>query len=228
MNVPPARHGIHHNLPGAESSRCIVQLLFFVSMISSSPVFAQQHDAQMSHDPANMEHNEPAHAMTHGSGALTKSGSLAKDNNLPVQGGQSAFAAIAEIVTILDNDPDTDWASVDIDALRSHLVEMDRITLNARATTLQVDDQQIQYVITGKDETLTAIHNMVPAHAQAVQSMTHWNMTTTQQTDGATVTIQTSDKAALTRLKALGFHGFLTIGAHHQAHHLQMARGVGH
>ena len=194
----------------------------------SSPGFAQQHDAQMSHDPAHMEHNESTHSMTHGSGTLTKNGTLAQEKNLPLQGGQSAFAAIAEIVTILDNDPETDWASVNIDALRSHLVDMDNITLNAKARTLQIDEQRIQYVITGTGDTLTAIHNMVPAHAKAVQSMTDWQITTKQHTDGATVTIQTSDKAAITRLKALGFHGFLTVGAHHQAHHLQMARGLGH
>ncbi len=199
-----------------------------VSLMLSSPGYAQQHDAQMSHDPAHMEHNEFAHSMTHGPGTLTKNGTLAQENTLPVEGGQSAFAAIAEIVAILDNDPDTDWASVDIDALRSHLVDMDRITLNAKASTLQIDEQRIQYVITGTGDTLTATHNMVPAHAKTVQNMTDWQITTTQQTDGATVTIQTSDKAAITRLKALGFHGFLTIGAHHQVHHLQMARGVGH
>ena len=58
--------------------------------------------------------------------------------------------------------------------------------------------------------------------------MTQWTITATKQTDGATVSIQTDDTAALSRLKALGFFGFLTIGAHHQEHHLQMARGAEH
>lgn len=40
----------------------------------------------------------------------------------PQETGQSAFAALAEIVTILQADPETDWERVDIDGLRRHLV----------------------------------------------------------------------------------------------------------
>ena len=228
MKVFPALCDSFHGLPAVTPFRCSAQFLFVVGLILSSPVIAQQHDAQMSHDPAHTEHSEVSHPMSHEAMTSTENGTPAQAENLPVQGGQSAFAAIAEIVAILDNDPDTDWASVNIDALRSHLVDMDRITLNVKASTLQIDEQRIKYVIKGTDDTLTAIRSMVPAHAKVVQSMTNWTITTTEQSDGATVSIQTSDKAALTRLKALGFHGFLTIGAHHQAHHLQMARGVGH
>ncbi len=37
---------------------------------------------------------------------------------LPKEAGQSAFAAIHEIVVMLEGDPKTDWSKVDIDALR--------------------------------------------------------------------------------------------------------------
>ena len=228
MKVFPALSDSIQNVPAVIPIRCHAQILFFAGLILSSPGMAQQHDAQMTHDPALTGHTEVSHSMSHETMASMGNGTPAQVENLPVENGQSAFAAIAEIVAILDNDPDTDWTSVNIDALRSHLVDMDRITLNVKTSTLQIDEQRIQYVITGTDDTITAIRNMVPTHANAVQSMTQWTIATTEQTDGMTVSIQTSDKAALTRLKALGFHGFLTIGAHHQAHHLQMARGVGH
>ena len=228
MKVFPALCDSHYKLPAVKPFGRNGQFLFVIGLILSSPGIAQQHDAQMSHDPANTAHAEVSHAMSIEAQTSTENAIPAQAESLPVQGGQSAFAAIAEIVAILDNDPDTDWESVNIDALRSHLVDMDRITLNVKASTLQVDEQRIKYVITGTGDTLTAIRNMVPAHAKVVQSMTNWTITTTEQSDGVTVSIQTSDKAALTRLKALGFHGFLTVGAHHQAHHLQMARGVGH
>ncbi len=39
----------------------------------------------------------------------------------PSETGQSQFAAIAEIVTLLRDDPNTDWEQVDIKALRDHL-----------------------------------------------------------------------------------------------------------
>lgn len=49
----------------------------------------------------------------------------------PQETGQSAFAALAEIVTILQADPETDWERVDIDGLRRHLVDMDLLTQEA-------------------------------------------------------------------------------------------------
>src|SRR5438046_3161300 len=42
----------------------------------------------------------------------------------PREPGQSAFAAIQEIVALLEADPGTDWTKVDIEALRRHLVDM--------------------------------------------------------------------------------------------------------
>ena len=50
----------------------------------------------------------------------------------PTEAGQGAFAAIQEIVAILEADPDTDWSKVDIDALRQHLVDMNAVTLRRR------------------------------------------------------------------------------------------------
>ena len=36
------------------------------------------------------------------------------------------------------------------------------------------------------------------------------------------------DAAALSRLNALGFYGFMSLDSHHQAHHYQMAVGNSH
>ena len=51
----------------------------------------------------------------------------------PQEAGQSAFAAMAEIAALLRADPDTDWANVDIAALRRHLVDMELVTTEALA-----------------------------------------------------------------------------------------------
>src|SRR5579872_26278 len=47
--------------------------------------------------------------------------------------GQAAFAALQEIVRILEADPHTDWSKVNLDALREHLIDMSRVTLDAHA-----------------------------------------------------------------------------------------------
>jgi hypothetical protein len=55
------------------------------------------------------------------------------------EGGQSAFAAIQEIVSQLMADPTTDWSRVDIDGLRQHLIDMDNVTLRARVHVEEVE-----------------------------------------------------------------------------------------
>ena len=51
---------------------------------------------------------------------------------LPTQGGHAAFAAISEIVAMLQADASTDWSKVNIERLRLHLVDMDLVTLRSR------------------------------------------------------------------------------------------------
>ena len=54
----------------------------------------------------------------------------------PQETGQSAFAALAEIVVLLQADPETDWGAVNIDKLRDHLVDMDLLTRKAEVTRI--------------------------------------------------------------------------------------------
>jgi len=61
------------------------------------------------------------------------------ETQAPLEVGQSAFAAIAEIVLILQADTGTDWETVDIAALRTHLVDMDAVTLHAEVVASSVD-----------------------------------------------------------------------------------------
>ncbi|MDB3936460.1 hypothetical protein N9383_07090 [Granulosicoccus sp.] len=150
------------------------------------------------------------------------------NSQLPAQNGQSAFAAISEIIAILDADPSTDWATVDIRALREHLLDMDRLILHAQVKVEIIDEQQIRYQVSGAGVTLRAIKAMVPAHAAIVSKSNNWPIDINTVTDGIVLTIVVKDPEERSRLHALGFFGFMTIGAHHQAHHLQMAKGQGH
>lgn len=58
-------------------------------------------------------------------------GAMMMGSGMPGETGQAAFAAIQEIVAMLDADPATDWARVDIEALRQHLIDMNNVTLGA-------------------------------------------------------------------------------------------------
>ena len=163
-------------------------------------------------------HSEHANGMAHHQA----------DTELPSETGQSAFAAIAEIVAKLEGDSNTDWTTVNIDSLRTHLVDMNELTLNASVTTQELDEQTIQFRVEGTARTLSAINSMVPTHAHMVRNLKDWDIVVISQPQGVTLTVSTSSTDEFVKLKALGFFGFMTIGAHHQLHHFQMATGAGH
>ena len=141
----------------------------------------------------------------------------------PAQSGQSAFAAIQEIVAILEADPATDWSKVDIDALRQHLVDMNAVTLSARVARTSVDGG-FRFDVTGDGPVADSIRRMVLAHAATMNGWDGWTFAAEPRDDGASLTVKAPPQDAA-KLQGLGFFGVLTLGMHHQMHHLMIARG---
>ena len=141
----------------------------------------------------------------------------------PVMPGQEAFGAIQEIVRTLEADPNTDWSKVNISALREHLIDMDEVTMRASATARALDNG-VEIDVTGEGRTLDGIKRMVPAHVHELSQL-GWNAKTEDLPNGVRLTVTSTDAAQVTKLKALGFMGIMVQGAHHQQHHLMMAKG---
>jgi hypothetical protein len=131
----------------------------------------------------------------------------------PSEPGQSAFAAIQEIVAILEADPATDWAKVDIEALRQHLIDMNAVTLNAEVVAEPIDRVR------------GSIRRMVMAHAATMNGVGGWMFKAEETSAGAVLTVTVSNPAEVAKVRALGFIGVLTHGMHHQAHHQMIASG---
>lgn len=144
--------------------------------------------------------------------------------SIPIETGQSAFAAITEIVSMLDENPKTDWSKVNITALRDHLIDMNALTLGAKVVVIETE-KRIEFVISGQGDVLRATQNMVPAHARELNKMNEWHVEGEATNVGARLTIQTADAETFAKVKALGFFGLMATGAHHQPHHLGMATG---
>ena len=138
--------------------------------------------------------------------------------------GQDAFGTIQEIVRILEADPNTDWSQVDIEALRQHLVDMNELTLNAKAVATPVDGGAT-YAVTGDGRTLEAIRRMVPAHAHEINGVNGWTTKAEPVANGVALTVTAPDPRQTARVRGLGFIGIMAQGGHHQVHHLAMARG---
>jgi hypothetical protein len=143
---------------------------------------------------------------------------------LPISPGQDAFGAIQEIVQMLESDPTTDWSKVDIEALRQHLIDMNEVTLHAKAD-VHMTDHGVAIAVTGDGRTRDAIKRMVPAHVHELAAL-GWKASVAELPNGVTLTVVANDAAPLARLKGLGFMGIMVQGAHHQRHHLMMAKGV--
>lgn len=139
-----------------------------------------------------------------------------------LEGGQSAFAAIQEIVAQLMADPTTDWSRVDIEALRQHLIDMDNVTLRARVQVRELEGGA-RFEATSEDAAVTSsIRAMVPAHAATMDGVEGWTMQASEIPGGAALVVSGADPD---RIRALGFIGVMTVGMHHQAHHLALAAG---
>lgn len=142
---------------------------------------------------------------------------------VPTMPGQDAFGAIQEVVQMLEADPTTDWSKVSLALLREHLIDMNEVTLHA-TTNERMLDNGIEIAVTGEGRTLAAIKRMVPAHVHELIEI-GWSAKTDELTNGVRLTVTTTDKQQLVKLKALGFVGIMVQGGHHQPHHLLMAKG---
>jgi hypothetical protein len=148
----------------------------------------------------------------------------AHSSGSPVETGQSQFAAIAEIVTLLRDDPKTNWAQVDIKALRDHLLDMDDVTTGAVVERV-VDGLSVTFMITGDQVVAGSIKRMVLAHSPMLQRASDWTTGSAEIMDGAKMQVQVGSQEDLNQVLGLGFFGLMTIGAHHQQHHLMIATG---
>lgn len=143
---------------------------------------------------------------------------------IPTEPGQSAFAAIQEIVGILERDAATDWTKVNIDALRHHLIDMDNVTLRA-TTTAHEENGSLRFSATGEGAVRQSIRRMLTAHAAAMNGAGGMQFTARETADGADLTVTATDPGQLVKFRALGLVGVLAFGMHHQMHHIMIARG---
>ena len=125
---------------------------------------------------------------------------------------------------MLSADPDTDWARVDIDGLREHLVDMNQLVVGA-----SVHSEHLQNGLRMRIDTSgrpgEAASRMVPAHAPFLAAESGWQSQVASEGDEIVWTVTTTDGEAVARIQALGFFGLMATGDHHRMHHMAMARG---
>jgi predicted dienelactone hydrolase len=148
------------------------------------------------------------------------------DSLTPRQPGQAAFAAIAEVVRLLEADPSTDWSKVNIEELRQHLLDMDDVVMRSVVVAERVEGGA-RFSVTGSGRVVDAIRRMSRSHAGMIAADHRMSMSVVEIANGVRVTAlsQGGSSADVAKIRALGFIGLLTVGEHHTMHHLMVARG---
>jgi hypothetical protein len=141
-------------------------------------------------------------------------------------GGDAVFEAIAEVVTVLERDAQTNWSAVDIDALRAHLLDMNALFQRAVVASEEIP-RGARFRVTGAPDALQAARRMVPAHARMLDGERGWSVNAALGADAVVLEVAGADDASAQRIRGLGFFGLMASGEHHRVHHLAIAQGRG-
>jgi hypothetical protein len=104
---------------------------------------------------------------------------------------------------------------------------MNEVVLRAEVKTSPMPGGLVMDV-TGAGRTEPAIRAMVIPHSAELNQMPELAAKTEPTPGGVRLTVtarDAEDAKAVARVRGLGFIGLLALGAHHQPHHLAMARG---
>jgi hypothetical protein len=193
-----------------------------VAGVALAHAVSAQHPASSGATPSNSQGSIPAHGADVHAQHMQRMAAGA-----PTMPGQDAFGAIAEVVRILEADPATDWTKVDIERLRQHLIDMNEVVLRSEVKQTAVPGGLAMEIV-GTGRTEQAIRAMVVPHAVELDRMPEWSAKTEPIAGGTRLTVlakSLDDVKLVARIRGLGFAGLITEGAHHQPHHLAMARG---
>jgi len=149
---------------------------------------------------SGMNHGSMTHSTSMGQGETMATG---LQTHPATQAGQSAFAAIEEIVLALDADPNTDWSKVDISGLREHLVDMELVFTDATVDTTEVENG-FRFLVTGMGKTKAAIQRMVFAHSGIMDGAGDWSFSPEEHEAGVVLTVTTAADD-MAKLRAFGF-----------------------
>lgn len=186
------------------------KLILIVTALLGGTAFAA---AQTAHSG----HGDSTHHATHSQGQSLQ-------NTILTEPGQGAFAALSEVVRVLEADPDTDWDQVDLAGLRAHLVDMDRLVSDTIVEETELPDG-LSTMATGDADTLATIRRMVPAHAAQLAQDDRWTVEAVDAENGVELRVTSGDPSVVARIRGLGFFGLMASQDHHREHHMMMARG---
>ena len=176
-------------------------------------------DSNMSHNRMNMMMHHPQMTANNNHFQMNENGPL-------MEPGNEIFGTIQEVVQKLEADPKTDWAKVNLEALRQHLLDMKAFTEEVSVISQKPIENGIMIQVKPETERANgALKRLFKMHPAMLKMEKGWDMITKQDKNQWIITVTTNDKSGVEEIRALGYIGLLADGAHHQYHHWMIATG---
>lgn len=144
-------------------------------------------------------------------------------NSVLTEAGTDPFAVIQEAIALLEANSDTDWSVVNIEALRSHLVEMQDMTLNVTVEQQPINLGFMAVITPTTNRAVQSMIRVLSAHPSQMKIETGWDMMVTNNNGIFTITVTTDQLLDVDKIRGLGYIGIMAYGNHHQPHHWAMA-----
>ena len=196
-----------------------------VAVVAIIIVILSQNHKIMNHSymehTSDMEHSSD---MNHNTNSADHT-LVRNSNSVLTEAGTDPFAVIQEAIALLEANSDTDWSVVNIEALRSHLVEMQDMTLNVTVEQQPINFGFMAVITPTTNRALESMIQVLSVHPSQMKIETDWNMTVTNNNGIFTITVTTDKLSDVDKIRGLGYIGIMAYGNHHQPHHWAMASG---
>ena len=213
----------------------IIYSAIAIAGITMATVALSQKHKTMNHSDmkhtSGMEHSsdmEYSCDMEHTSGM--KHNVCPADNSISIgfsavlsEAGTDPFAVIQEAIALLEANPDTDWSTVNIEALRLHLIEMQDMTLNVTVEQQPISLGFMAVITPTTNRALQSMTQVLSAHPSQMKEETGWDMVVTNNNGIFTIAVTTDQLQDVDKIRGLGYIGIMAYGSHHQPHHWAMA-----
>jgi len=148
-------------------------------------------------------------------------------NSTPISmSGNEIFGTIQEVISKLEADPSTNWSNVDLESLRQHLLDMKAFTEEISVISKEPYEDGVKIKVKPENKRAgEALKRVFQMHPAMLKKEKGWDMQAQEEDDKWTVIVTTTKTSEVDKIRALGYIGILTEGAHHQHHHWMIATG---
>ena len=144
------------------------------------------------------------------------------------EAGNDAYGTIQEVMYKLQENKNTNWSKVNLEALRLHLIDMYDMTFSVNVIEQKhITNGLAIRVMPTTSRSSIALKKIFSAHAGMLEKESGFNVGIThdKEYDVYSLKVTTNNKNRIDEIRGLGYIGLMAYGKHHQPHHWAIATG---